>query len=833
MAAPFPTLQTVSAVSGTAVNTAIANTLGSPVAGDVRVIVISLYNKSGLNNVNVTPPAGWIFAYVSPVSSGGSRSWVYYKRWLSTDPATVTWSWGVSVPFTAQVIRVSGYNLATNGPIVAVPRGQCVVGNVSQLTALGIIAQAEALRVDFWAAYYGSAANTTATITPPVGQTVSPVTRPSLAAGYVSRVSYENTAGFGYTGNRVATMTPSPNAIATSVIIGGWKVLSRASTTAIGSTASAKGTKKVTRQTAAPLALSQLLTDGSGRHSTGTSSTVLAVSQASRRVFLTRTAMALTKTSTGTHHGTGVSDGGLDVADDIVGTHTAQPVQTEGRLNVRGQAAGRIGGGGEKPSYVDQYIQQYIPSDKPLRFLFQDIRTSQWLNWDVPIVDPEITFTLQGAAMIRGKIGPEDADAVANIDAWSTWVHCEEGGVIRASGILQPIAVQDSDLVVEAVGVMGYPVGQPFTGEYSKILIDPADVVRFLWLDHLQGFVDGFLHVTLDDTHTPARLGDDEIVTAKLNSDGTPQYVDATIYDGTTDRIYVDQASFPIHAWDQLTEWGYQTFEDTSKNNAIVRLVYPPDYAWATVQLPAQIEESTTDNGDGTTTVTDKWQVPAFDFTPQKPYELSWWNEVDVGNEIANLAKQTPFDLSESAAWTADRLGVDHHINIGYPRLGARRPDLRFVEDENILAAVLLREQPDFYASQVLIRGAGEGRDAIRAEAGVPSSRRVRRYKSLADKTIVDQGRAQAVANDEYNRRLALLTITEITVDATHDNAPMGSFQEGDDIYIQANIPYFGDVGLWHRITSYTWHPDVDEVVIQCRRSENFSYGRVTSDTNN
>jgi hypothetical protein len=176
---------------------------------------------------------------------------------------------------------------------------------------------------------------------------------------------------------------------------------------------------------------------------------------------------------------------------------------------------------------------------------------------------------------------------------------------------------------------------------------------------------------------------------------------------------------------------------------------------------------------------------------------------------------------------TEPRLEVQQHITIGYPRLGTKRFDLRFAEDENLFAAVLVRESPSFYASQVIVRGAGEGRASIRAQAGGNHSGRVRRVTSLTDKTITTRERAGALAVEELYRRLAAYTISEISIDATHDNAPMGSFTVGDDILIQANLPYYGEVALWHRILAYTWRPDANEVTLSLRRSEQFVYGRV------
>lgn len=822
MAAPTLVNVVGSAASGNVIS--ITNTLGTPVPGDVRIMVISMQDRGNVAQGSQTltaAPLNWNYLYMSPLGAGGVRSWVFYRKWVAGDP-TVSATFAFAAPYVYMMAKLTGWNQATNGPIVAVPRGQNAKATSTSLKSLGVIAEADAMRLDFWVSGYTTNANSAgATITPPVTQNGSTTFKPSTTNGYIGRVGSELTTGYGWDGDHFATLgIASANAIATSIIVGGWKVVSQPITSGPTLTKTSVGKKAVTLTTSTPLAITGTPTLGTGRHSTGATTTTMGLTSSSRRVFLTRTQMGITSTTTGTHGGAGVSDGGLSVDFDVRGTHTADPASTSTTLDLKSSTVARIGGGqAPTPSYVDQFTATYVPTLKPLRFMFQGIRNGQWYNWDVPLRDAELTFTMSGASMIKGKIGPEDLDAVGNIDAWATWIHAEEGGQIRSSGILQPLSVSDGDLVIEAMGFTGYPQGIAYGEESQGILLDPAYVIRFLW-DYLQKFKDGNLGVTYDDTATPKRLGEDEKVEPLYDDTGAVIYKNAEIYDAeiAPDIMIVKKEGFPVKAWAELVSWGNVIYQNPE--GELLMLIYPPDYAWATCKLPAQIERATYSDG----TVQDTWQVPDFKFTPMKPYVLQWWNDTDVGSEIANLAKNTPLDMAESWEWNADKLGVKQHLKLGYPRLGTRRNDLRFAEDENLLAAVLLRETPDLYASEVMFRGAGEGRDGIRAISGKPDPKRVRRYKTVNDKTVTDKLRAQAFADDEFRRRTALLTITEITIDATHDNAPMGSFSLGDDILIQCWVPYIGDVQLWHRIVSFTWRPDADSVVIQLRRSEQFVY---------
>jgi hypothetical protein len=214
------------------------------------------------------------------------------------------------------------------------------------------------------------------------------------------------------------------------------------------------------------------------------------------------------------------------------------------------------------------------------------------------------------------------------------------------------------------------------------------------------------------------------------------------------------------------------------------------------------------------------------DVTEAAPYELNWWSDTDCGQEIDSLATDVPFDYVETAVWNDDRTAVRHLIDLGHPRAGRLRDDLRFAHGENLIEAIVVREAPEVYASQVIVRGSGEGRAAVRGTAGTQDERRVRRVALVTEKSVVSTTRAQAVAANELRRRASLHTVGEAVIADEHPNAPMGSFTVGDDIIIDAPVSYLGDLRLTHRITGYTWAPDAGTVTLQLVRSDAFVYGR-------
>ncbi len=140
------------------------------------------------------------------------------------------------------------------------------------------------------------------------------------------------------------------------------------------------------------------------------------------------------------------------------------------------------------------------------RVIAQNILTGEFLHWELPVRDLEITWVLSGPTVISGSFEPEIQDLIGlDLQAHGTWLHIEDSGLIRASGILQPTRADDQKLSVEALGVSAYAASIPYRGVYSQIGVDPAAVVQHLW-SHIQSYPRGNLGVQVHGT-TPVRLG--------------------------------------------------------------------------------------------------------------------------------------------------------------------------------------------------------------------------------------------------------------------------------------------------------------------------------------
>lgn len=189
------------------------------------------------------------------------------------------------------------------------------------------------------------------------------------------------------------------------------------------------------------------------------------------------------------------------------------------------------------------------------------------------------------------------------------------------------------------------------------------------------------------------------------------------------------------------------------------------------------------------------------------PYKLNWFTNHDLQGDVDDLAGETPFDYVEEHSWRPDGT-IRHFLRMGYPKIGRRRDDLRFVFGVNIFDPVRLTRDSATYASGTMVLGAGEGALMVHSIKEPPSrpGGRLRRIAVVTDDSIKSKKRADARADAENQWRARLDDMSSITV-MNHPNAPLGAAQLGDDIFIEGPGEW-GSVYMRVRITSITISPD-------------------------
>lgn len=407
------------------------------------------------------------------------------------------------------------------------------------------------------------------------------------------------------------------------------------------------------------------------------------------------------------------------------------------------------------------------------RIIAQRATTGEYLDMDLPLHVEEITWELNGPGALRGTISPDvgamrAADGRLLLEEWGTLIFAEADGQIRWGGIVINSTFEGPSWTVEAAGFTAYPHGAPYAGLYSATGVDPAQAFAHIW-SHLQSYPDGDLGVVVTGAYTGDKIG---------------------LPSGPTLRGMIS---------DQLWDWliknrKWWVYNGSSRGEMIL----PPDYDG---DLPPRDDDL--DN-------------------PYDPYELLWWEAPDCGDELNNLADVAPFDYVEQHAWAdATSKNMRHEVQIKFPRAGRRREDLAFIQGENVTSTVSPTVNGDDFSNEILGMGAGEGQGAIRRSTAV-SDGRLRRPVVLVAKDVDDATRLDTILAAQLRARQQPLSITEIEV-RNHPNAPIGSWAVGDDILVQATIPWLGDVNLWCRIVSWTLTSETT-ATLQLQRSDSFVY---------
>ncbi|MGI5526818.1 hypothetical protein ACQEVX_05125 [Streptomyces syringium] len=211
--------------------------------------------------------------------------------------------------------------------------------------------------------------------------------------------------------------------------------------------------------------------------------------------------------------------------------------------------------------------------------------------------------------------------------------------------------------------------------------------------------------------------------------------------------------------------------------------------------------------------------------TPAEPWHSRWWETPNLGDQFDNL-----FKAADSPDYTCTVHWDDQHrpvrrIQLGYPRLGARRTDIHFSTGINITHSVPVTYSADEYAQVVIATGIGEGRAKQRSTDAARNGRlRLERTLDLPEVRGTDVLAERARAERAW--RQVMGTVDQITV-RDHPAAPIGSWQIGDDVRVTVRDQWTNYSG-WCRITGWTVHPDTpggESATLTLDPAESYHYG--------
>lgn len=210
--------------------------------------------------------------------------------------------------------------------------------------------------------------------------------------------------------------------------------------------------------------------------------------------------------------------------------------------------------------------------------------------------------------------------------------------------------------------------------------------------------------------------------------------------------------------------------------------------------------------------------------TPAEPWASYWYETPILGDHVDDLVSEDGSPQYTNACSFQANGSIERRIKLGYPRLGARRTDLSFQTGVNIVSAPAVEYSGDAYANVVIGTGSGEGTGTRFAVDPVRDGR-LRMESVLALPTVngndVLGKRARAL-----RRQLQVMgQVQEITV-RDHPNAPLGSWQIGDDVPVSVHNQWTSYTG-WARIIADSYSPgdSADTATLSLERADAFHYG--------
>ncbi|NUV54548.1 hypothetical protein G6W51_16850 [Streptomyces coelicolor] len=210
--------------------------------------------------------------------------------------------------------------------------------------------------------------------------------------------------------------------------------------------------------------------------------------------------------------------------------------------------------------------------------------------------------------------------------------------------------------------------------------------------------------------------------------------------------------------------------------------------------------------------------------TPAEPWNSFWYETPNLGDHLDDLVSEEGAPQYTNTCRYLTNGTVEKRLKLGYPRLGTRRTDISFKTGVNIIDAPPVQYAGDQFANVILATGSGEGTATRRAEAPArDGGLRMEHHLALPSVNGIDVLGKRAAS--ELKRRRVLGQVESITV-RDHPNAPLGSWQIGDDVHVTVANQWVVWSG-WARIIADSYRPSEspDQAVLTLKRADSYHYG--------
>lgn len=210
--------------------------------------------------------------------------------------------------------------------------------------------------------------------------------------------------------------------------------------------------------------------------------------------------------------------------------------------------------------------------------------------------------------------------------------------------------------------------------------------------------------------------------------------------------------------------------------------------------------------------------------TTAEPWHSYWYEAPTLGDQIDDLVGEAGAPQYSCHTEYQTNGTVKRRILLGYPRLGARRRDISFSTGVNIVEPPKPSYSGDDFATTIIATGSGEG-TATRFCVDSVRDGGLRMESVLQLPTINGTDTLGRRAAAERRRRQIMGEIDSITI-RDHPNAPLGSWQIGDDVFVSVRNDW-ADWSGWCRIIAESYRPSdaPDQAVLSLARADSFHYG--------
>ncbi len=195
----------------------------------------------------------------------------------------------------------------------------------------------------------------------------------------------------------------------------------------------------------------------------------------------------------------------------------------------------------------------------------------------------------------------------------------------------------------------------------------------------------------------------------------------------------------------------------------------------------------------------------------------------DAGDYINKLSSDIPFDYFEESRWSDSGDAIEKYLQLAYPHGGVYQENLTFRQGENIVDMKTRTESEIEWASDIVGRGWFPGKTYSSTISNADPTR-FRRVVMETDVNVNSTERSEMWGHRQLTRRQWPHYWESIIIEQYHSNAPWGSYDVGDQIRVQAFMPWVGEVDQVHKIIAISIDENTAKVELTLRAEGAFNY---------